>query len=562
MAQALWRGNWIQRSRLVSGLVLFTFAFFHFLNVAAGLVSPELLETVQEAREAVTKNPVGQVVLYGSLLVHAGLALWQVATRRTLRMSFTQWLQLSLGILIPLQLFQHIVHTNYAARVYDYQDEMSSVILMLWSSPEALHQYLLLLAVWIHGCIGLHMWLRLTRWWAAYVPYMIGLAVLVPALALAGLVTEGRRMWGFFAEDGFAAQIMADYNWPDAAGFAQLATINSASVCVFFALLGLACGAYILRRLIKRSRSVRITYENGPAITADRGLTLLEMSQMKGIPHPSLCGGKGRCTTCRVAITDGVEDLPPPSPAEARSLAAINAADNMRLACQIRPTSALSVKRVYAPQGRRQLHAAQGEEKTIAVLFLDIRGFTARSAGLLPYDVVFLLNRFFDAIVPEVTRAGGTVDKYMGDGMLALFETHTPDSSAAAGLTAAANIGAALARFNQLLSSEGEAPVRIGMGLHVGTVVLGEIGAAGQAPRTLIGAAVNAASRLEAKTKDLGVELLVSRAVFEAAELPPPDVGYETFALRGVDAPVDALPLPRASSLDTMVATLRPPARS
>ncbi|TNJ48498.1 adenylate/guanylate cyclase domain-containing protein [Phaeobacter sp. B1627] len=559
MAQALWQGNWIHRSRLASGLVLFTFALFHFLNIAAGLVSPELLESVQHARKAVTSNPPGQIVLYGAFVVHGGLALWQVAMRRTLRMAFSQWLQMVLGILIPVQLIQHVVNTNYADRVFDVEDEMSSVILMLWSSPEALQQYLLLLVVWVHGCIGLHMWLRLARWWRPLVPYMIGLAVLIPSLALAGFVTEGRRMWSLFAEDGLAAQIMEDYNWPDATEMAHLAALSRTSLWVFAGLLAFALSLYYLRRLIQRSRSVRVTYVDGPQITADRGLTLLEMSQMKAIPHPSLCGGKGRCTTCRVAVLAGLEDLPAPSSAEARSLMAVNAADNVRLACQIRPTAALTVKRVYSPKGRRRVHSAQGEEKTIAILFLDIRGFTARSAGLLPYDVVFLLNRFFDAIVPEVTRAGGTVDKYMGDGMLALFETHDPASSARSALAAAANIGVALARFNRVLASEGEEPVRIGMGLHAGTVVLGEIGTVDNAPRTLIGSAVNAASRLEAMTKELGVELLVSREVFDTAGLPDLAVRFETFELRGVDEPVDALPLPRASSLDAVAGPLTDP---
>ncbi len=558
MAQALWQGNWIQRSRLASGLVLFTFVFFHFLNVAAGLVSGSFMAAVQDARLVVTDNILGQAVLYSALFTHGILALWQVAMRRTLRMNLTQFIQLLLGILIPLQLIDHVVHASYAEWVYDVEDDMSSIVLMMWSGPEALQQYLLLLAVWIHGCIGLHMWLRLTRWWGRLVPYMIALAALVPALALAGLVTEGRRMWAFFAEDGYAAEIMADYNWPDAAERVLLKNLSNTGILIFAGLLGAALSFYYLRRLIQRSRSVRVKYEDGPEITADRGLTLLEMSQLKGISHPSLCGGKGRCTTCRVAVTEGLADLPPPSAAEARSLAAVNAAENVRLACQIHPTSALTVKRIYTPKGRRQVHAAQGEEKTIAVLFLDIRGFTARSAGLLPYDVVFLLNRFFDAVVPEVTRAGGTVDKYMGDGMLALFETPDAQSSALAGLQAAADIGVALARFNRVLASEGEDPVRIGMGLHAGTVVLGEIGAAGHAPRTLIGSTVNAASRLEAKTKDLGVELLVSREVFAAADIGDPTNGYQDFDLRGVDGTITALPLPRASSLADVVAALSP----
>lgn len=558
MAKALWHGNWVHRSRLASGLVLFVFVFFHFLNVAAGLVSGTLMASVQEARHAVTDTILGQAVLYGALITHGVLALWQVAMRRTLRMSLTQFIQLLLGILIPLQLIDHVVHASYAEWVYDVDDDMSSLVLMMWSGPEALQQYLLLLAVWIHGCIGLHMWLRLTRWWGRLVPYMIALAALVPALALAGLVTEGRRMWSFFAEDGYAAEIMADFNWPDAAELAHLKYISTTGIWIFVGLLAAALSFYYLRRLIQRSRSVRVTYEDGPQITADRGLTLLEMSQMKGIAHPSLCGGKGRCTTCRVAVTEGLEDLPPPSAAEARSLAAVNAAENVRLACQIHPTANLTVKRIYTPKGRRQVHAAQGEEKTIAVLFLDIRGFTARSAGLLPYDVVFLLNRFFDAVVPEVTRAGGTVDKYMGDGMLALFETPDAQSSALAGLQAAADIGVALARFNRVLASEGEEPVRIGMGLHAGTVVLGEIGAVGHAPRTLIGSTVNAASRLEAATKDLGVELLVSREVFAAAGFGDPVAGYQGFDLRGVEGRIEALPLPRASSLADVMAALHP----
>nr|WP_175582191.1 adenylate/guanylate cyclase domain-containing protein [Phaeobacter sp. HF9A] len=542
-------------------MVLFTFAFFHFLNIAAGLVSPELLDAMQEAREAVSRSLPGQIVLYGAFLTHGALAIWQVAMRRTLRMSFTQWFQLLLGVLMPLQLIQHVVYANYAVRVMDFDADMSSVILMLWSSPEALQQYLLLLVVWTHGCIGIHMWLRLTRWWSHVVPYMIGIAVLVPSLALAGLVTEGRRMWDFFTDDGMAAEIMADYNWPNAAQAAELAHVATIGLWVFFGLLGFAFATYLLRRGIQRSRSVRISYVDGPDITADRGLTLLEMSQLKAVPHPSLCGGKGRCTTCRVAVLEGAEHLPAPSTAEARSLTAVQAADNVRLACQIRPTEALRVKRVYSPKGRRQVHAAQGEEKTIAVLFLDIRGFTARSAGLLPYDVVFLLNRFFDAIVPEITRAGGSVDKYMGDGILALFETRDTQSSARAGLEAAANIGVALARFNRMLASEGEDPVRIGMGLHAGTVVLGEIGAAGNAPRTLIGSTVNATSRLEAKTKDLGVELLVSKDIFAAAGLADPDLGFQTFELRGVDGPILALPLPRASGLESLIDSDAPTTR-
>jgi adenylate cyclase len=553
LAQAIWQGNLVQRSRTVSGIFLLTFAFFHFLNIAAGLVSPDFMVQVQEARALFTGHPPGQFILFSALFVHAGLALWQVASRRTLRMSIAQGIQLFFGLAIPLQLIQHVVFTNYADRVFDVEDDMSSVILLLWNSPEVWQQYLLLLVVWVHGCIGLHMWLRITAWWQPVVPYLIGLAVMVPTLALAGLITEGRRMWEIYIVPGNAEAIQEDFNWPDLSEFAHLYKVSEVSLWVFFGLFGTAIGTYYIRQFARKRQSVRVRYEDGTEITVERGLTLLEISQINGIPHTSLCGGKGRCTTCRISVTEGRDSLPDPSPAEARSLLAVKAPEDVRLACQIYPTAALTVKRIYQPKGRRRVHAAQGEEKIIAVLFLDIRGFTSRSAGLLPYDVVFLLNRFFDAIVPEITRVGGKVDKYMGDGLLALFEMDSPEASSNAGITAVGDIGVALARFNRLLASEGDEPVRIGMGLHTGTVVLGEIGTTGNAPRTLIGATVNTASRLEAKTKELGVELLISEHVVKTAGLVAPTAKFQIFELRGVDQPLSALPVPRSSALEMLL---------
>jgi adenylate cyclase len=185
----------------------------------------------------------------------------------------------------------------------------------------------------------------------------------------------------------------------------------------------------------------------------------------------------------------------------------------------------------------------------MAILFLDIRGFTARTTGQLPYDVVFLLNRFFDAIVPAITRAGGTIDKYLGDGLLAIYETGSAAGSARKALTSVADIGVALAAFNDILKAEGSDPLRIGIGLHLGDLVLGEIGAAGNAPRTIIGETVNAASRLEAATKEAAVELLVSEAVLDAAGIDAAPLDLVTLTLRGVAQPMRALAVPRAMSL-------------
>ena len=274
------------------------------------------------------------------------------------------------------------------------------------------------------------------------------------------------------------------------------------------------------------------------------------MARAEGIPHTALCGGRGRCTTCRVMVDQGAGDLPPPSEAERKALRAVDAPVGARLACQLRPISNVTITRVFRPDGRQdRAHASQGEERELAILFLDMRGFTARTTGQLPYDIVFLLNRFFDAIVPAVLKEGGTIDKYLGDGLLAVFERPDAMQSAQSALKAAQGIGHALQEFNEALAREKSAPVKIGIGLHLGQIVLGEIGAKDLAPRTIIGDAVNAASRLEAQTKEQGVEALVSLDLLHAAGIEVDTHRLIELTLRGVVEPVSAVRIPLLTSL-------------
>lgn len=548
---ALWRGGWGTRLRIGSGLVLFTFAFFHFLNIGLGLFHTDYLHGMQDGRKAVTRHNLMSVVLYLALFVHAGLALTSIVQRRTLRMPFSSALQIVLGLLIPLQLIAHIVQTRYAHEIYDVNDEMGYIIALMWPNSAIWMQSLLLLLVWVHGCIGLHMWLRLTHWWSKAVPYLIGAAVFVPSFALAGLLTEGRRIWADFSDEFLRQQYIEHYNWPSPEAFQAMFSVKDNALMAFWAALAATAMIYVGRKLWRRRHSVRVKYARGPEVVAEKGMTLLEISQANGIPHTALCGGKGRCTTCRVIVENGSDRLPPPSEVESRSLTAVGASPLTRLACQIRPTEPVTVFRVFRPDGSRNRgHASQGQERKLAVLFLDMRGFTARTTGQLPYDIVFLLNRFFDAIVPAITEDGGVVDKYMGDGLLAVFEKPDANGSASAGVKAAVEISYALDRFNQQLHAEGSPSIRIGMGLHLGDLVLGEIGAAGHATRTIIGDAVNVASRLESETKELGVELLVSGELLTAASVAVNPDDIRLFRLRGVTEPVPALPVHLASDLD------------
>ena len=546
---SLWRGTWATRTRIVTGLVLFTYAFFHFLNIGLGLFSPTLQDSMQDARQILSRSVPGTLVVYASFIVHAFLALASLAGRGTLRMPVREAVQLGFGLTIPFFLITHIIFTRGAHELFGVNDQYGYLIALIWGSASAWTQAALLLLVWVHGCIGLHVWLRAKSWWRAAQPWLLGGAVLVPGFALAGFVSEGRRIATLFADPVSAQQLFAEFRWPNGAAFSAMVAWKDNGLQVIWALLGFSALLYALRWVLRRRQSVTISYTDGPKLVAPKGLTLLEMSRSGGVPHTSLCGGKGRCTTCRVIIEEGAEHLEPPSAVEAGALAAVGAGADTRLACQIRPQDNLSVFRVFQPDGRRRrAHASTGEERRLAILFLDMRGFTARTTGQLPYDVVFLLNRFFDAIVPAITNAGGTVDKYLGDGLLAVFETKDEASSAMAALHAAAGIGKALQEFNADLVREGGSDVRIGIGLHLGDIVLGEIGA-GRAPRTIIGDAVNTASRLEAQTKELGVPLLVTRDLLEKADIVLPDDRFQILTLRGVERPIAAMPVENITNL-------------
>ncbi|MEL6450624.1 MAG: adenylate/guanylate cyclase domain-containing protein [Pseudomonadota bacterium] len=555
MTQAIWRGSWASRVRIVSGLILMVYVALHLLNIAAVLISPSAFDAFQDVRLAVTRSGVGTAVIGLAFGAHMVLSLAKVVWGRTLRMPMRDAVQIGLGLAIPLLLASHLVYTRGAHEALGVDTMLGYVTYLIWGSTDAWLQVVLMEVTWVHGAMGVHMWLRLTHWWQRGLPWAIGFAVAVPLLATVGYVSFARVLDGLLADPRAAALAREAWAMPDAAGMALLAQIDTQFEQAIWALLAVAAAIFIARRAAAViARPVRITYVDGPTVRAARGQTVLETSVASGVPHAALCGGRGRCTTCRIVVEDGRDALPPPSEAEQRSLAAVGAPPHTRLACQVQPTEALTVFRVFGDDGKRgRAHASQGKEAQLAVLFLDMRGFTARTTGQLPYDVVFLLNRFFDKIVPPILEAGGTVDKYMGDGLMAVFETETAARSAQDALRAVEGIGHALARFNETLAREGAAQVAIGIGVHLGTVVLGEIGAAGQAPRTLIGDTVNTASRLEGETKALQVQALISTDVMTAAGARIDSSQTVSLTLRGRDRALDALPVRDATLLSQLL---------
>ena len=199
-----------------------------------------------------------------------------------------------------------------------------------------------------------------------------------------------------------------------------------------------------------------------------------------------------------------------------------------------------------------------GEQRHVAVLFCDLRGFTAYAAAVEPRELVAELNAYFDSVVPPVQEQGGTVDKFMGDAIMAVFtrEEGGPDPAQAA-LAAAAAMRRALERHNAERARWGKPPLEHGIGIHVGFAVAGNVGTAERLQYTVIGDVVNVASRLEKATKELGTWLVCSRAAWDEAASaagPPPDLPpmepVAPLGLRGLDGPLAAMaPAARARGI-------------
>ena len=509
------------RLRLVSGAWLFLFAATHLTNHALGLISLAAAERGREVFLAFWRLPPVEASLALAALVHVGLALRGLWRRRTLPRGRGEILQLGLGLAIPFLLAPHVLATGWLSRCCGVTDSYAYLLGSIWPDAAA-RQSALTLVVWLHGCVGMHRWLRLKPGYRRHLPWLLVAATLLPALALTGFVSAGRETAAFQRLDPQGwRELAASEAWPDPATKAALLAAPGRWILRGFAaavLLVLLLRG--LRALRQRRFRVRLLYPGGREVSVPCGFTVLEASVLHGIPHASVCGGRGRCSTCRVRVGRGRGLLPEPSPEERRVLARIGAPADVRLACQLRPTATLHVTPLMpaaataARDALRPMRPAHGVEREVAVLFCDLRGFTRLSEGRLPYDTVYLLNRYFAAIGEAVEAAGGRVDKFIGDGAMAVFGVADPPGRAVpAALGGARAVAGALARLNAELALELAEPLRVAIGLHVGVAILGEMGHGGGRALTAIGDAVNVASRLETAAKELDVELLASDAV-------------------------------------------------
>lgn len=543
------RGDLLQRLRLISGLLLFIFAAAHFLNTAIGLYSPQFMDDVDQWRRVVIRSLPGTIVFGLALVVHMTLGVWKIASRRTLSLPWWELAQIGLGVLIPFLLLPHIVNTRIASQFFGVNDNYLYELARLWPNQPILQSTLLVL-VWLHGCIGIHYWLRLHAPYRAMQPVLLFIAIAVPLAALGGFMVAGRSVAELIQDPAAFARVKEVTNWPDATAGDLLAWYRALTRLGFLAVLGLLVLVFAYRYVYAaRASTVKITFAGGPAVTVPKGSTLLEISRMNRIPHASVCGGRARCSTCRVRIDEGADTLPPPVFPETVTLAAIDAPANVRLACQIRPEHPITVTRLLrplstGPQATTLVESdASGSERHLAVLYVNMRDYHALARRKLPYDVVFLLNQYFTAIGAAVRSQGGTVDKVLGDGLVAVFGQRVgPDTACRQALRAVRAIDLALDHVNALLAPDLGRAIEVSAGLETGLVIMGRMGFGDAVDLTVVGPPVRSAIALEKQARQHGTQLAVSTEVARLAgweadpsQIREVDIDGETHPVRFVE---------------------------
>jgi adenylate cyclase len=332
-------GMWRNGLRLASGLVLFAFVVCHLTAHSFLLLSLERATTALNVLMYPWRTEIGTLMLVSALLVHYLNALWSIYVRSYLRLARWEFWQLCLGLCIPLLLILHVSSTRIAEGLLGVSPSYDSVLIVQWKLSPWLGvlQMTAVLTVWTHACIGMHFWLRTKPSYTRLRYLVVSLALLLPTLALSGYVAMGNQVLRAATDPAFARLSLQRANLTQQKAI-EIEQIARAGALVYAALTLLPfVGRGARGWLYRRRRPPVLTHSNGRAFSILPGATVLETLRENGVPHASICGGRARCTTCRVLVTKGLDQLPSPSGLEAGALARIGATSGVRLASRFAP---------------------------------------------------------------------------------------------------------------------------------------------------------------------------------------------------------------------------------
>ncbi len=560
------RGIGVRQVRLACGLVLFAYIFSHFFNHALGNVSFTVMEWWRvHVHVWWWRIPVINATLYTAAVIHFSLGLWAVYQRRHFRYTAIEITQLLLGLSIPLWLASHFAAVRVAGLLFGHPTiAYANVFLAYWVARPHMEwvQFTLLTIAWTHACIGLYFWLRLKPSFKWAWPIFFAIAVLMPAFAMVGTIHGAREVIASAKDPQWRKQNVQAVIPPP-----ERKIIDDVTLFYFpifygcaFVLVFVARGVRSLRE--RRRGTFAITYP-GRQVRVPKGMSVLEASLRYKVPHASVCGARARCSTCRVRVVSDRFALPQPSGREAFVLKRVGVSSDpsIRLACQLRPQSDVSVIPILPPHigadfVRNRQRVNIGEERYLVSMFVDMRGSTTLSEARLPFDIVFLINRFVDAVSRGITEAGGQPNQFIGDGVLALFGLGCDRETACRqALQAAALVASYVAHLNHQFATEVRDPIQYGIGINGGDVIIGDIGFRGHTVFTALGDPVNVAARLQDLSKALDCKVVVSDEVCQRAGIPHDALTRTQVEIRGHAEPM----MVRTEKDPTVLASLLAP---
>lgn len=540
------RGISLRQIRLASGLVLFAYVVSHFLNHALGNISMEALARGVYLHTLFWQFLPVAILFYTACLVHTALGIWALYERRQFRWKAIEPLQLVLGLSVPALIIAHIIGVRLGQTLYGHEKLYPQVLFVYWIwEPYRIWLMLAVMTIaWVHGCIGLYFWLRMRTFYKRAAPYLLAAAVLIPTLSMLGFYQSGRMVIENDDAEWRAQNIQRQFGTPAEAK--TLGRITDYFLFGYFGLIGIALLAKGVRAVNERRRGmINLSYGNGRTVRVPKGLSVLEASLRNNVPHASVCGGRARCSTCRIRIIGDHSELPEPSQREAFVLGRVGTSDpSIRLACQLRPDCDLSFFQLFLPHtmsadGHESNPTRIGQERYLVSLFVDMRGSTKLAEKRLPFDTVFIVNRFLGAVSQAVIESGGRPNQFVGDGMLALFGLATSRQQACRqALKAAALIAANVDELNRFLEHDLREPLRFGIGINGGEVIVGDIGYRDHMVFTALGDPVNVAARLQDMTKSLACEAVISDEVRATAGIDADALPQQEVAIRGRNEPM------------------------
>ncbi len=546
--RAFARGIGVRQVRLASGVIIFAYLVSHFLNHALGNISLDALATGVRWHIAFWQFLPVALLFYAACIVHTALGIFAFYQRRQFRWKTTEITQLVLGLSVPLIVIGHIIGIRLGQVIYGHEKLYPQEFYLFFVNAP-LKGWLMLAVLtiaWVHGCIGLYFWLRMKPFFRRTAPFLLAIAVLVPTLAALGIYQGGRTVVADSEEYDWRVNNLSVRQVGTRADAAALDRITEYSLLFYLGLVGAVLLARGVRALNeRRGGMISLSYGNGRTVRVPKGLSVLEASLRNNVPHASVCGGRARCSTCRIRVIGDYGHLPDPSQREAFVLHRVGADDpSIRLACQLRPTEDLSFFQLFLPQttaanAQNSNPARIGQERYLVSMFVDMRGSTQLAEKRLPFDTVFIVNRFLGAVSQAVLECGGRPNQFVGDGMLALFGLAVSRREACRqALRAAAQIAVNVDELNKFLSHDLREPLRFGIGIHAGEVIVGDIGYRDHMVFTALGDPVNVAARLQDMTKALACEAVVSDEVRATAGLAADALPQQEVAIRGRNEPM------------------------